>query len=88
MLLSGSGPFLHPLPNPQLRLQDVNSTPNAMGSSLEKAKDMNAWASDSGGTKRERVKVWTKETRMKTGNGGGQRRDTGDIGCMIVGRER
>lgn len=41
----------------------------------------------SGGSKRERVKVWTKENRMKTGNGGGQRRH-GDIGWMIVGRER
>lgn len=69
-------------------LEGLNSRHNAMGSSLEKAKDMNAWISDSGGSKRERVKVWTKENRMKTGNGGGQRRDTGDIERMIVGRER
>lgn len=80
MFLSGSGPLLHPLSNPQLRLQDLNSRHNAMGSSLEKAKDMDAWASGSGGSKRERVKVWEKENGMKTGNGGGQRRGTGDIG--------
>lgn len=48
-----------------------------MGSSLERAKDMNAWASDSGGPKRETMKVGTKENRMKMGNDGGQRRGMG-----------
>lgn len=59
-----------------------------MGSSLENAKDMNTGL-HSGGSKRERVKVWTKENRMKTGNGGGQRRHGGyRMIYMIVGRER